>query len=183
MRCLETELNGVKIIDPDIFKDQRGWFMETYSARKMESMGISVVFLQDNHSMSEQKGIIRGLHFQNEPMAQSKLVRCTRGSVRDIVVDIRAGSPSYRKWISVELTSKSNRMLFIPKGFAHGFLTLEDNTEIQYKVDNYYSKDFDCSIRFDDPDIGIEWGIDEPLLSEKDSTAPFLANSNCNFIY
>jgi len=183
MRVSETALNGVRLIEPDVFKDQRGWFFESYSTQKMEKMGIDVVFVQDNHSFSERKNVIRGLHFQNEPMAQSKLVRCTRGSVKDVVVDIRSGSPRYLEWISLELSSANKLMLFIPKGFAHGFLTLEDNTEIQYKVDNLYSKVHDRSIRFDDPEIGVDWGSREPLVSEKDTAAPLLKDSDCNFIY
>jgi dTDP-4-dehydrorhamnose 3,5-epimerase len=149
----------------------------------MDQLGISAVFVQDNHSSSERKGVIRGLHFQIEPMAQSKLVRCTHGSVKDFAVDIRIGSSNYRKWVSVELSSANKRMLFIPKGFAHGFLTLEDNTEIQYKVDNYYSKEHDRSIRFDDPEIGIDWEVSEPLVSDKDAAAPLLSDSDCNFQY
>jgi dTDP-4-dehydrorhamnose 3,5-epimerase len=182
MHCVDTELNGVKIIEPDVFADQRGWFFESYSAWKMDQLGISVIFVQDNHSYSERKGVIRGLHFQNEPMAQSKLVRCTHGSVMDCAVDIRIGSPDYRKWVSVELSSTNKKMLFIPKGFAHGFLTLEDDSEIQYKVDNFYSKEHDRSIRFDDPEIGIDWGVSEPLLSDKDAAAPLLSESDCNFL-
>ena len=183
MRVSETALNGVKLIEPDVFKDQRGWFFESYSSWKMDQMGISVVFVQDNHSFSERKGVIRGLHYQNEPMAQSKLVRCTRGSVRDMAVDIRVGSPNYLKWVSVELSSANKTMIFIPKGFAHGFVTLEDNTEIQYKVDNFYSKEHDRSIRYDDPEIGVDWGLKEPLVSDKDAAAPFLKNSDCSFTY
>ena len=183
MRVSETELAGVKLVDPDVFQDQRGWFYESYSTQKMEQMGITVVFVQDNHSYSERKGVIRGLHFQKEPMAQSKMVRCTRGSVMDVVVDIRVGSPSYLKWISVELSEANKKMLFIPKGFAHGFLTLEDDTEIQYKVDNLYSKENDRSIRFDDPEIGVEWGVKNPLISDKDAAAPFLKNSDHGFRY
>jgi dTDP-4-dehydrorhamnose 3,5-epimerase len=181
MRCVDTVLNGVKIIEPDVFTDQRGWFLESFSAWKMEQLGISVTFVQDNHSFSERKGVIRGLHFQNEPMAQSKLVRCTHGAVIDYAVDIRVGSPDYKKWVKVELSSANKKMLFIPKGFAHGFLTLENDTEIQYKVDNFYSKQHDRAIRFDDSEIRIDWGISEPLLSDKDIMAPTLAGSDCNF--
>ena len=183
MHCVDTALDGVKVIEPDVIADQRGWFMESYSAWKMKDMGISIEFVQDNHSYSSQKGIVRGLHFQNEPMAQSKLVRCIYGSVMDYAVDIRKGSPSYRKWISIELSSANRKMLFIPKGFAHGFQTMEDNTEILYKVDNFYSKTHDRAIRYDDPQIGIKWSIQEPFLSDKDALAPYLSDSDCNFTY
>ena len=181
MRISKTALNDVLLVEPDVFKDQRGWFFESYSTKKMEQIGISAVFVQDNHSFSERKGVIRGLHFQNEPMAQSKLVRCTHGSVKDVAVDIRTGSPNFLRWVSLELSASNKMMLYIPKGFAHGFLTLEDNTEVQYKVDNLYSKEHDRSIRFDDPDIGVDWGSTRPLVSDKDAQAPLLKNSDCNF--
>ena len=182
MKCIETALPGVKIVEPDVHQDSRGWFMESYTTKKFIPMGIDVVFVQDNHSYSKQKGVVRGLHFQNEPMAQSKLVRCTRGSVRDIVVDIRRGSSGFKSWAAFEISAENQRMLFIPKGFAHGFLTLEDDTEILYKVDNYYSKEHDRSIRYDDPELGIDWKIDEPKLSAKDMEAPTLDRSDCNFM-
>ena len=139
MRVIETKIPGVKIIEPDCFGDYRGWFMETYSTAKYAEIGIDNVFVQDNHSMSQKKGTLRGLHFQNAPMAQAKLVRCTKGAVIDVAVDIRKGSPTYKQWVSVELSSENKRQFYIPRGFAHGFLTLTDDVEFEYKVDNLYS--------------------------------------------
>lgn len=169
------------IIEPQVFGDNRGWFTETYSKVKLEQLGLTADFVQDNHSLSAKKGVLRGLHFQINPMAQTKLIRCTRGAVRDVVVDLRKDSPTYKKWHSVELTAENFRQFWIPRGFAHGFLTLVDDCEIQYKVDNYYSPECDRSIRFDDPEIGIDWNISDPILSEKDLKAPLLRDSDVNF--
>ncbi len=162
------------VIEPDLFRDERGWFMETYSRGKMREIGIETVFVQDNHSFSAKKGVIRGLHFQDSPMEQAKLVRCSRGSILDFAVDVRIDSPRYAKWFSIQLSSTNMTQLFIPHGYAHGFVTLEDETEVQYKVDRPYSKDHERIIRYDDPVIGIEWGIREPVVSERDSRAPCL---------
>jgi len=183
LKIIKTKIEGVCIIEPKVFGDHRGWFMESYSKMKFEENGININFVQDNHSLSAKKGTIRGLHFQNNPMAQTKLVRCTRGKILDVAVDIRKNSPTYKQWISVELSEENKKQLLIPKGFAHGFLTLTDNVEVQYKVDEYYSPEYDRSIRYDDPDIGIDWGIDNPILSEKDKSAPLLKDSDCNFTY
>ena len=183
MKVIETELPEVLIIEPRVFEDERGWFMESYSYRVFKELGIDVVFVQDNHSYSKKKGTLRGIHFQNDPMAQSKLVRCTRGRILDVAVDLRKGSPTYKKWIMLALSEENKRMLFIPRGFGHAFLTLTDDVEVQYKVDQYYSKEHDRSIRWNDPDIGIDWPIKDPILSEKDRNAPFLKDSDCNFIY
>ena len=183
MKSIGTRLEGVLIVEPTIFNDSRGWFMETYSIPKMAGIGIDVAFVQDNHSYSSVKNVIRGLHFQNSPMGQSKLVRCSHGSILDVAVDIRKGSPSYLEWVKIELSSENKRQLFIPQGFAHGFVTLEDETEVQYKVDNVYSKEHDRSIRYDDPDIGIDWGVEEPIISDKDAKAPRLSESDNNFEY
>jgi dTDP-4-dehydrorhamnose 3,5-epimerase len=183
MNMIETELKGVYIIEPEAFGDNRGWFMETYSKLKFEKLGINIEFVQDNHSYSSQKGILRGLHFQNSPKAQTKLICCTRGSILDVAVDIRKGSPNYLKWVSVELSADNHRQLFIPKGFAHGFLTLTDDVEIQYKVDEFYAPEQDRGIRFNDPDIGVNWGIETPVMSQKDMSSPLLKDSDCNFVY
>lgn len=180
MRSTPTDLPGVILIEPSVHRDERGWFMESYVLEPMKSHGIDATFVQDNHSFSKHRGTLRGLHFQNEPMAQSKLVRCTRGSIVDVTLDIRKDSPTFRRWISVELTSANMKQIFVPKGYAHGFVTLEDNTEVQYKVDNYYSKQNDRNIRYDDPELGIAWTVDRPILSEKDAMAPFLKDSDCN---
>lgn len=181
MNITPTDLAEVKIIEPDVFGDDRGWFTESYNKNKLADIGIRIDFIQDNHSMSKQKGTLRGLHFQNSPYAQSKLIRCTKGAVLDVAVDLRKDSKTYKKWVAIELSEENKKQLFIPKGFAHGFLTLTNDTEFQYKVDEYYNKESDRSIRFDDPEIGIDWGISNPILSEKDLNAPSLKNSDCNF--
>lgn len=183
MNIIRTEIEDVIIIEPRVHGDHRGWFTETYSKRKFEEIGIYLDFMQDNHSLSAQKGTLRGLHFQINPKAQTKLVRCTKGRILDVAVDLRVGSPTYKKWVSVELTEENKKQLLIPKGFAHGFLTLSNDVEVQYKVDEYYAPECDRSIKFDDPEIGIEWKIDNPILSEKDLNAPTLANSDVNFNY
>lgn len=183
MKASHTALPNVLLLEPAVHRDERGWFMESYVEGSMKSLGIEANFVQDNHSFSLHRGTLRGLHFQNEPMAQSKLVRCTRGSILDVVVDIRKDSLTFRKWVSLELSSTNMRQVFIPKGFAHGFLTLEDSTEVQYKVDNYYSKENDRGIRYDDPDLGIAWIVNHPVLSDKDARAPFLKDSDCNLLF
>ena len=183
MKKIETAIPGVYIIEPQVFGDHRGYFMETYSTAKFHEIGIDNEFVQDNQSFTAQKGTLRGLHFQNDPMAQAKLVRVIRGAVLDVAVDIRKGSPTYKQWVSVELSAENKRMFFIPRGFAHGFVTLTDDVEFVYKVDNLYSKECDRGIRFNDPDIGVDWGIDDPILSQKDTTSPFLKDSDCNFTY
>ncbi len=181
MKVTKTKLDGVLIIDPLSFGDSRGWFFESYSKSKFVNSGINVDFIQDNHSMSSKCGTLRGIHFQNTPKAQTKLIRCTKGKVLDIVVDLRKGSPTYKKWLSIELSENNKRELLIPKGFAHGFLTLTDNVEIQYKVDEYYSPEHDRSIKYNDPDLNINWNIEHPFLSDKDINAPFLKDSDINF--
>jgi len=183
MKKIETALAEVFIIEPQVFGDHRGYFMETYNEAKFHELGITNVFVQDNQSFTAQKGTLRGLHFQNDPMAQAKLVRCGRGAVLDVAVDIRKGSPNYLKWVAVELSAENKRMLFIPRGFAHGFVTLTDDVEFIYKVDNLYSKEHDRGIRFDDPSIGVEWGVENPILSQKDTSSPLLKDSDCNFVY
>mgnify|MGYP000919121828 CR=1 FL=1 len=182
MRKIKTSINDLFIIETDVFGDNRGWFTETYNKQKYSNLGIDIEFVQDNHSKSLEKGTLRGLHFQNEPFAQTKLVRCTKGKVYDVAVDLRKGSPTFLKWFGVELSEDNHLQLFIPKGFGHGFVTLTENAEVQYKVDNFYSKQHDRTIRFDDPKIGVNWGIANPILSEKDKNAPFL-KSDVNFIY
>ena len=181
MKVTKTEIKDLVIIDPDCYGDHRGWFMETYNEAKMKENGIDVVFVQDNHSKSLVKGTLRGLHFQNNPMAQTKLVRCTKGVILDVAVDLRKNSPTYKKWFSIELTEENKKQLFIPQGFAHGFLTLSDDVEVQYKVDNLYSKEHDRGIRYNDPEIGIDWGSIDPVLSEKDTLSPMLKDCDVNF--
>lgn len=181
MNIIKTEIEDLLIIEPEVFGDHRGWFSETYSKAKFKDLGIDIEFVQDNHSMSAQKGTLRGLHFQKNPKAQTKLVRCTKGKILDVAVDLRKGSPTYKQWVGVELSEDNKKQLLIPKGFAHGFLTLTDDVEVQYKVDEYYVPECDRSIRFDDPDIGINWGIKTPILSEKDLKAPLLKDSDVDF--
>lgn len=180
MNIIQTQLEGVFIIEPTVFEDNRGFFMETYSKNAL-SQYINIEFVQDNHSLSVEKGTLRGLHFQNNPYAQSKLVRCINGKILDVAVDLRKNSKTYKKWISVELSAQNKKQLFIPKGFAHGFVTLCDNSEVIYKVDEYYNKDFDRSIFYNDLEIGINWGVKKPILSEKDKNAPLLCQSDVNF--
>ena len=183
MNKIETSLPGVYIIEPRVFGDQRGYFMETWSTRNFEEMGLHYDFVQDNQSYSSQKGILRGIHFQNAPYAQAKLVRVTRGAVLDVAVDLRRGSPTYKQWVAVELSAENKRMVMIPRGFGHGFKTLTEDVEFCYKVDNLYSKECDRGIRFEDPEIGVDWGeVTRELLSEKDTHSPLLRDSDCNFI-
>lgn len=177
----KTGIDGLFVVSPKVYGDHRGWFTETYSKHKLEEAGLVAEFVQDNHSFSAQKGTLRGLHFQIRPMSQVKLIRCSRGAVRDVVVDLRKNSPTYKKWFSIELTAENARQLWIPKGFAHGFLTLTEDCEIQYKVDAFYSPEHDRSIRYDDPEIGIDWEVSDPVLSKKDLDAPLLRDSDANF--
>lgn len=181
MNVIKTEIDGVYIIEPQVFGDSRGWFMESYSKIKLPE--IEVDFVQDNQSYSAKKGVLRGIHFQNGEYAQAKLVRVCRGAVLDVAVDLRKGSPTYKKWVSVELTAENKRQLFIPRGFGHGFVTLTDEVVFLYKADNYYNHESDRSIKFDDPEIGIDWGIENPILSDKDKSAPLLKDSDCSFVY
>ncbi len=173
---LKTEIPGVIIVKPKVFGDERGFFMETYKRSDFEKAGIDTDFVQDNHSKS-RKGVLRGLHFQCEPRAQGKLVRCIRGRVFDVAVDIRPESPTFKKWVGLELSEENKLMLWIPKGFAHGFLTLSEEAEIIYKVSgSEYSPEHDRSIRWDDPELSIAWPLEgEPLLSPKDREAPYLS--------
>ncbi len=184
MKATETKLKGVYIIEPQVFGDARGWFMESWSEKKMEEAGIHVRFVQDNQSFSATKGTLRGLHYQLNPMCQAKLLRCTRGEILDVAVDIRKGSPQYAEWVGVKLSAENKKQLFIPRGFAHGFITLTDDVEVQYKADNYYAPECDGNIRWDDPEIGVEWGLTPVILSDKDAKAPLLRErTNLNFVY
>ncbi|MDD3487152.1 MAG: dTDP-4-dehydrorhamnose 3,5-epimerase [Candidatus Moranbacteria bacterium] len=168
MEFKETSLEGAYLIVPQVFRDERGFFLETYSEKKFAEAGVDARFVQDNHSLSVQKGVLRGLHFQLPPNAQAKLVRVTHGKVLDVIVDLRKNSPTFGKWESFELSDKNAQMLFVPRGFAHAFLTLEENTEFMYKVDNFYAPESDSGLAWNDPDLGIDWPIKNPILSEKD---------------
>ena len=187
MKVTETKIPGVRIIEPDCFGDHRGWFMETYNQEKYSKEGIDSVFVQDNMSYSAKKGTLRGIHFQNNPKSQAKLVRVVRGSVIDVAVDLRAGSPTYKQYVTVELSADNKRQFYIPRGFGHGFLTLTDDVEFEYKVDNLYSKECDRGIRYNDSDINVDWGelLDglTPILSDKDINGSSLKESDCNFTY
>ena len=181
MEITEAPLDGVKLIRPEAYHDHRGFFMESYSRKVMMEGGIGVEMVQDNHSFSVSAGTIRGLHYQNNPMAQSKLVRVTSGEILDVVVDIRKGSPTFGKWFSEVISSENKLQIFVPRGFAHGFCTLSDNAEVCYKVDQYYSKDHDRGIFWNDPDIGIQWPDIPPILSSKDKSQPLLKDAEINF--
>lgn len=174
MDLLKTKLEGVYILIPKVFGDHRGFFMESWSRRTMEEAGLFYDFVQDNHSLSTVKGTLRGLHFQKGDKAQAKLVRCVCGAVLDVAVDLRHNSPTYKQWVGVELSEGNKKQLLIPRGFGHGFITLTDHVEFLYKADNYYAPEADGGIRWNDPDIGVDWGISEPILSEKDMKNPFL---------
>ena len=181
MQTDPTALADVLILTPRRFGDARGWFCETWNARAMADAGLDLTFVQDNQSYSAAKGTLRGLHYQSPPRAQDKLVRCTRGAILDVAADIRAGSPTYAQWVAVELTPENGRQLFVPKGFLHGFVTLTDDTEVQYKCTDFYAPDHDGAVRWDDPALGIDWGTATPILSDKDAKAPFLSEIGTPF--
>ena len=174
MKFEKTKLEGVVIITPDVFGDHRGFFMESWSEHKMEEAGLHYDFVQDNHSMSSVKGTLRGIHFQKGDKAQAKLVRCVKGAVLDVAVDLRHESPTYKQWVAVELSAENKKQLLIPRGFGHGFVTLTDEVEFLYKADNYYAPEADGGIRWNDPEIGVDWGVENPILSAKDEKNPFL---------
>ncbi|WP_312094074.1 dTDP-4-dehydrorhamnose 3,5-epimerase [Aminipila sp.] len=186
MKIIETKIEGVYVIEPQVFGDERGWFMETYS--RIKTPQIDCEFVQDNQSFSKEKGTLRGIHFQNGEFSQGKLVRCIRGAVLDVAVDLRKGSPTFKQWVAVELSAENKKQLFVPRGFGHAFLTLKEDVEFVYKTDNYYNGRSDRSIRFDDPEINViwdleRWGIKELILSDKDKNAPLLKDSDCSFVY
>ncbi|MFU1477774.1 dTDP-4-dehydrorhamnose 3,5-epimerase [Roseovarius sp. C7] len=177
MEISQTALPGVLILTPRRFGDARGFFSESWNRRVMEEAGIEIEFVQDNHSLSHEVGTVRGLHFQSPPHAQAKLVRCGRGALYDVAVDVRRGSPSYGQWVGVDLSHENGRQLLIPAGFLHGFVTREPDTEVIYKCSDFYAPDCDGAVRFDDPDLGIDWGIDPgaAMLSDKDRAAQSFA--------
>lgn len=183
MNVSSTLLPGVVLLTPRRFGDARGWFTETWNARAMSDAGLDLPWVQDNHSFSATKGTLRGLHFQSPPRAQDKLVRCSRGAILDVAVDIRTGSSTYGKWVGVELTPDNGRQLFVPKGFLHGFVTLTDDTEVQYKCTDLYSPENDGAVCWNDPAIGVDWGVTAPILSDKDARAPLLAEIGQPFRY
>ncbi len=182
MNVITTEIPGLLILEPQAFSDERGFFMETYNRDRYHAAGIAVDFLQDNFS-SSKKWVVRGLHYQAPPFAQGKLVSVLRGRVMDVAVDIRTGSPTYGKFVSVELSAENHKQFWIPAGFAHGFVSLEDDTLFAYKCTAPYSKEHDRGIRYDDPAIGIEWGVSEPIVSEKDQLHPSLSEIAQEFTF
>jgi dTDP-4-dehydrorhamnose 3,5-epimerase len=184
MQIETTALPGVVILTPARFGDARGWFSETWNGPRLAAAGIAMAFVQDNHSMSGAIGTLRGLHYQRPPHAQDKLVRCSRGAIWDVAVDVRVGSPTWGRWVGVELTPGNGRQLLVPKGFLHGFVTRAPDTEVQYKCSDVYAPDCDGGIRWDDPDLGIDWGLHAPpVLSAKDQVAPLLRDWNSPFVW
>ncbi len=178
----KLDIPDVVLIKPKVFEDTRGFFMEVYKASEFKKNGITHDFVQDNHSVS-CKGVLRGLHYQLKPMEQGKLVRCVKGKIWDVVVDIRKGSPWYGKWVAQELSEKNKLMLWVPPGFAHGFVALEEHTEVIYKVTKEYAPELDRGIIWNDPDLGINWRIKSPVISEKDGGLPRLEEAENNFVY
>ena len=177
----KLEIPDLILIEPVIFGDERGFFTETYRFSDFKTAGITYQFVQDNHSKSK-KNILRGLHYQLTPKAQGKLIRVVRGKVFDVAVDIRKNSPYYKKWVGVILSEENKNMFWIPPGFAHGFLVLEDDTEVFYKATAEYSQELDRGILWNDPAIGIRWSVENPIISEKDAKNPLLSNAENNFV-
>jgi dTDP-4-dehydrorhamnose 3,5-epimerase len=177
--------NPVKIVTPKRFGDARGWFSETYTERNFRALGLDYHFVQDNHSLSRVQGTLRGIHFQTPPHGQDKLVRCVRGRILDVAVDLRRGSPTFGHWVSLELSAENGRQLFVPIGFGHGFVTLEPDTEVIYKVTDYYAPECDGGIRWNDSAIGVDWQLAGagPQLSAKDEKLPFLQDFESPFEY
>ena len=175
----------VKLLKPKRFEDPRGWFSETYNRNKMSDLGINVQFVQDNHSLSRPVGVLRGLHFQAPPHGQVKLVRCVRGRIWDVAVDVRAGSPTYGRWVGAELTADNGFQLYVPVGFAHGFVTLEPDTEVEYKVSAFYDRDSEGGLIWNDPALALPWPLqsDGPVVSDKDGLLPKLAELKSPFGY
>ena len=184
MEVIKTEIDGVVIIEPRIFKDDRGYFYESFSQREFEEKVCRTTFVQDNQSKSSY-GVLRGLHFQKPPYCQSKLVRCIKGAVLDVAVDIRRGSPTFGKYVAVELSEDNHRQFFVPRGFAHGFVVLTPDAVFQYKCDNFYNKESEGSVAWNDPQLAIDWRIpaDKVLLSEKDKLSKFLCDADYLFDY
>ncbi len=181
----KTDLADVLIIDPPWFEDMRGAFSETYNAVRWAEIGATTSFVQDNHSISRTPGTVRGLHFQAPPFAQAKLVRVVAGAILDVAVDIRKGSPTYGKWVGVALSAKNRKQLLVPAGFLHGFVTLQPDTEVLYKCSNVYARQHEGAVRFDDPDLAIDWGIgsDAAVFSDKDAAADSFAALDTPFVY
>ena len=183
MNIIKTKFEDAILIEPKVFGDHRGFFTESYNKEMFQQNGIDMDFIQDNHSLSQQPGTLRGMHYQLNDKAQTKLVRVTRGAIYDVIVDIRKGSPTYGKWQGFILSADNKRQLLVPKGFAHGFCTLVENTEVQYKVDELYSPEHDRGIAWNDPALNIDWPFNNPVLSDKDTKHPTLAEADNNFTW
>ena len=185
MQVETTDIPDVKVLRPRRFGDARGFFSETWNARRMAEAGLDIAFVQDNHSRSAEAGTVRGLHYQAPPNAQGKLVRVARGRILDVAVDVRRGSPFFGRWVSAELSSETGDQLWVPRGFLHGFVTLEPETDVIYKVDGFYAPESDGAVRFDDPDLAIDWGLDpaRAVLSDKDAAAPAFRDFVTPFVY
>ena len=185
MQVRELDLPGVLEIVPQRFGDERGFFSEVHNAVQLREHGIDIAFVQDNHSLSAQRGVVRGLHYQAPPHAQAKLLRVSRGRIFDVVVDARRGSPHYGRWVSLEISAERWNQIFVPEGFLHGFVTLEPNCEVLYKVSSPYNAEADGGVAHDDPAIGVEWPVPpaERILSQKDREAPRLAEAGLDFTY
>lgn len=181
MNLLTTKLDGVVILEPRVFGDNRGYFMETYNKEVFHQLGLDFEFVQDNQSLSVETGVVRGLHYQLNPKAQSKVVRVLAGAIYDVAVDIRKNSPTFGQWVGVILSEENKRQLVIPRGFAHGFCTLVPNTIVAYKVDESYSPENDRGILWNDPALNIDWPTSKPILSEKDKNHPLLQEAENNF--
>lgn len=181
MRITSLKLQGAALLEPVVHGDHRGFFMESYNNKMMQSLGQNYSFVQDNQSLSAEPGVLRGLHYQLNPKAQTKLFRVLSGVVYDVILDIRRNSPTFGQWVGVILSEYNRRQLLVPKGFAHGFCTLVPNTQVLYKVDEYYSPEHDRGILWNDPALGIDWPISEPLLSDKDRLHPTFADAEINF--
>jgi dTDP-4-dehydrorhamnose 3,5-epimerase len=183
MQIETTALEGVVIVTTVRHGDARGFFSESWHRARMAEAGLDFDFVQDNHSLSQATGTLRGLHYQSPPHAQAKLVRCGRGALWDVAVDFRAGSPTFGRWVGVDLTPQNGRQLLIPAGFLHGFVTRLPDTEIIYKCTDYYAPECDGAVAWDDPDIGIDWGVSDPVLSPKDAAAPKLSAVSSPFVW
>lgn len=181
MKITPLKLAGAKLLEPVVHGDDRGFFMESYNESTLEREGLHYKFVQDNQSLSALPGVLRGLHYQLEPKAQTKLVRVLSGAVYDVILDIRRSSPTFGLWQGVILSEHNHRQLLVPKGFAHGFCTLVPGTQVLYKVDEYYSPEQDRGILWNDPALGIDWPVTDPVLSDKDARHPFLKNADINF--
>lgn len=183
MKVTSSKLQGAVLLEPVVHGDHRGFFMESYNRETMEQNGVKHHFIQDNQSLSAQPGVLRGLHYQLNPKAQTKLIRVIAGAIYDVIVDIRQGSPTFGQWEGFILSEYNYRQLLVPKGFAHGFCTLVPNTQVLYKVDEYYSPENDRGILWSDPALGIDWPTLNPILSEKDQKHPLLKNAEMDFIF